>query len=237
MYRVLIADSSEVYAGALKRRLSRDCKIQLCHDGLQTLLALDSFQPDLLFLSAAMPRKDALSILRQTTYTPRQIFVSTNFLGKHIHQQLQDLGVQQLLLMPTLTTAEQCIRNALEDFRNGGASTSLEYRTVSHLHNLRFQVHLDGYRQLRVAVPMLCRNPDQPLTKQLYPAVAEAMDLPDWRVVERSIRKAICQAWEIRDNDAWAAYFAADDTANVPCPSNKQFLLRLAELVRKSAMD
>lgn len=235
MFRVLIAHSSEVYAVALKRRLDRDCRIHLCHDGPQTLSALDRFQPDILLLHAAMPRKDALSILRQSLFTPRMVLVTTNYLDGKILHQLQALGVQQILIMPSLATAGQYIRNALADLHSSSASQSLEYLTVMHLHRLRFGIHLDGYRQLRTGVPLLCRDPEQPLTKQLYPAIAEALDLLDWRAVERSIRKSIRQAWETRDNDVWASYFPPDEFGNTPCPSNKQFLLRLAELVRKES--
>ena len=236
MYRILVGHSSEVYTGALSRHLGQTCQIRVCHDGPSVMAAMGRFQPDIFFLDAAIIRKDALSILRQSTFVPRVVVVSSNYIDKRIHHQLQALGVRQILLMPSANTVGQYIHHLLEEMQTDNAPYSLEYLTAMQLHALQFQSHLDGYRQLCIGIPMLCRDPKQPLIKQLYPAIAEALDLPDWRAVEHSIRKSICQAWEKRDNDAWKAVFPPRDAVNSSCPSNKQFLLRMAEHIsQKSA--
>lgn len=237
MYRMLVGHSSEVYTGALARQLETVCQLRLCHDGPSVMAAMGRFQPDILLLDAAIIRKDALSILRQSAFVPRVVVVSINYTDKRILQQLQTLGVRQVLLMPTANTVDQYIRTLIEKLQTGTAPCSLEHLTAMQLHALQFQPHLDGYRQLCIGIPLLCRDIKQPLIKTLYPAIAEALDLPDWRAVEHSIRKSICQAWEQRDNDAWKAVFPSAEQSGAACPSNKQFLLRMAEHISRRSRD
>ena len=67
--------------------------------------------------------------------------------------------------------------------------------------------------------------------KQLYPDIAKALDISDWRAVEHSIRKAIFSAWQQRDDVVWSKYFPQDrQTQSLP-PSNKQFISRLTQML------
>jgi hypothetical protein len=49
--------------------------------------------------------------------------------------------------------------------------------------------------------------------------------------VEHSIRKAIQAAWQHRDNATWRKYFAFGSQGTIPCPTNKEFLCLLAEIL------
>ena len=228
MFRVLVANPSDIYLNLLQRHLKGSCQLRACADGAETLAALGRFQPDILLLQAGMPHLDGLRILQQSAFIPRVVLVQTQLIDRNIRQQMAALGVRQLLVMPTVSMAEHLLRTTMDDLSSGKDLHSPAYLTAMRLHGLRFQPHLDGYRQLCVATPFLYREPELSLTKELYPAVAKALDLPDWRSVEHSIRKSICDAWERRDNTAWSAYFPE---AGTKCPSNKQFLTRLAQLV------
>ena len=77
-------------------------------------------------------------------------------------------------------------------------------------------------------MPMFAENPQQLLTKELYPAVAGICGCKDSRSVEHSIRKAIHAAWQHRDIAIWRKYF----TDRNICPSNKEFICRLAEILQ-----
>ena len=227
MYRVLVANSSEIYRNILRRQLEHRYHLKFTVDGLTTLPTIGRFRPDILVLDSALIRKDALTVLRQSAFIPRAILFTSNLVDRHIVAQLQVLGVRQVMLMPTISTVEACICGIAEQMENGTYRSSLEYLTAMQLHQLGFAPHLDGYRQLCVGIPMLCRDPEQTVTKTLYPAVAEALALPDARTVEHSIRKAIEQAWRSRDNDLWNSVFPDQRS----CPSNKQFLFRLSERI------
>lgn len=227
MYRVLAANSSEIYVSALRRQLEKQCQLKITTDGYSTLAAIGHFRPDILLLDASLIRKDALSVLRQSVFIPQTILVTSNYMDSRVLSQLQVLGVRQLMLMPPISMVEMTLRGIMEEMDNGTCMGSLEYLTALQLHALGFQVHLDGYRQLCIGIPMLCRDPEQTVTKTLYPAIAEALALPDARTVEHSIRKAIFQAWQSRDNDLWNSLFP--NTRE--CPSNKKFLFRLSERI------
>ena len=235
MFRVMLASDAEVYTSALQRRLQDCCQIRICTDGLAAMAALVSYQPDVLLLDAGLTRKDALSVLRESVFIPRAVLVYTNYLDGRVLNQLQTLGVRHTLLMPSVGTVEQHIRNYLEEFGSGSSMGSLEYRTAMQLHSLGFNPRQEGYRLLCVGIPMLIRNPDQPLVKTLYPAIAEALLLSDGRAVEQAIRKSINQAWEYRDNALWAKIFPVDSNGNVIRPSNKQFFLYMAHLLHHTA--
>ena len=90
---------------------------------------------------------------------------------------------------------------------------------------------MDGYRQLALALPLFAANPQQLLTKELYPAVARLCSCKDGRSVEHSIRKAIHAAWLHRDNAIWRKYFLIGSGGAASCPTNKEFICRLAELL------
>ena len=95
------------------------------------------------------------------------------------------------------------------------------------LRKLNMHTHLDGYRQLCLAIPMFAENPGTRLSKELYPAIADKMALADPRAVEHSIRMAITDAWARRDPAVWDKYFPGSHKP----PNNKAFLCRLAELL------
>ena len=101
------------------------------------------------------------------------------------------------------------------------ADTSTSRSALSMvLTELRVPVHKAGYRQLLTAIPLFARDPRQSLSKELYPAVAEALGYSDWKTIEYSIRRAISGAWSHRDPAAWKKYFPSDKKA----PSNKVFI-------------
>lgn len=233
MDRLLIVHSSEIYATSLARRLSGSYDVRICTDGTLACEQIGIFQPDILILHTALPRKDALSILREMPHTPDLILATTNFLNDKQERRLLALGVQQIMLMPTVSSLVLCLDALIEDLRCHGNRRSAEQLTAMHLHILNFKPNLDGYQQLYLGLPMLVADPRQVLSKQLYPAIAQAMDVSDGRAVEHSIRKAIFNAWQVRDDMVWSKYFPPEANGKSPCPSNKLFLLRLVELIRQ----
>ena len=92
------------------------------------------------------------------------------------------------------------------------------------LLELGFPVHRSGYRRLRVAIPCFAQNPEQSLTKELYPRIAKQVGCTT-NDVESSIRRSILCAWEHGNQDAWKEYFPRCRKA----PSNMVFIATLAE--------
>ena len=91
------------------------------------------------------------------------------------------------------------------------------------LLQLQFKNNLDGYRYVVTGLPMFAQNPQQTLTKELYPAIAKLHGKSGGQV-ERSIRNAIEIAWLRRDERIWRMYFSPAPDGSIPRPTNGQLL-------------
>lgn len=231
MRKLLIADSSDIFMSALENALKDQFQIVTCSNGDVLLELLPRYQPDILLLNLMLPYKDGLTVLQQTTYQPPLIFAITNHMSAYAEQTLLSLGIDYTMIMPSVESVVLRIQDFIHHQNGDNDATDIHTKTARHLHQLGFPVHLDGYRQLCVALPLFCSAPHQLVTKELYPAVAAQCDSKDSRSVEHSIRKAIYYAWKHRDNAIWRKYFSMDSRGNIACPTNKAFICRLAEIL------
>lgn len=227
MRKLLIVDGSESFTDALREVFKNEFDLHICYDGETALEELLSFQPEILVINLMLPFKDGLTVLQESAHKPKVILAICPYTNTYIEQVAADLGVQYIMLMPTINS----LRVRLMDLI---ATTVLPKsdptnQVTVHLHILSFQTHLDGYQQLRYGIPIFACNPGIRLSKELYPAIAEHFDLPDSRTVEHSIRTAIESAWRHRNPSVWAKYFPPRSDGSVPCPTNKAFFSCLAQ--------
>ena len=228
MLRLLIAESSVLFAGLLQARLLSDMQVEVCHDGEEALRLLQSFQPDAMILNLQLPRKDGFTLLRQSSYVPRVILGVAGFISSSVQQTAYSLGVSQLVLMPSVNATITSLASLLQQANAPDRKPDLREQARYHLQQLNIQPHLDGYKDLAVALPLFFADPEQTLSKELYPTVAEIMGHDDARLIERSIRSAITRAWKTRDKIVWQKYFPGERD----CPSNKLFLARICEMMK-----
>lgn len=227
MYKLLIADPSEPYTDALAEIFCHEFALKICHDGETALQTLLSFVPDILVLNLQLPYKDGLTLLQQSAHRPRVVLAVTPFVDSYVAQAAADVGIQYLMIMPTV----EALRVRLMDMVTTMMMPKKDpaSQILVHLHSLNFHTHLDGYHQLRVGIPIFAQNPNIRLGKELYPAIAAHFNLPDPRTVEHSIRNAIENAWRHRDPAVWAKYFPSEADGTIRCPSNKSFIIGIAE--------
>ncbi len=232
MEKLLIADPSIVLTDALSQVFRNEFDLQVCHDGETALELLHSFHPDVLILNLMLPFQDGLTVLQKSTHRPRCILATTSFINPYIEQVCQGLGVQYIMMLPVTISA---LRVRLMDMVHSisAPKAKISAQVALHLHNLGIPTHLDGYRQLCAGIPLFAENPSMLLSKELYPTIAKQFDLPDARTVEHSIRKAIQSAWQKKDPLTWEKYFPANQQKNIPCPTNKAFIARVAELLER----
>ena len=229
MRRLLIADASEIYTDALEEVFRNEFELHICHDGESALEELLSFRPEVLILNLMLPYKDALTVLQESTHKPQVVLALASHVPPYVHQVMDAVGIDYILIAPTINT----IRVRLMDLIAAATEKSADpaTQTAVHLHALNFPTHLDGYQQLCAAIPIFAANPNMRLSKELYPAVAKKLGLPDPRTVEHSMRKAINAAWSKRDAAVWAKYLPPKADGTIPCPSNKEFISRVAALL------
>jgi hypothetical protein len=93
------------------------------------------------------------------------------------------------------------------------------------LHELGIHINHNGYRRLCLGIPHYAQNPEQSLTKELYPYIARAIGNTSAVVVETAIRRAILYGWQHSDRDPWIRYFGYISRV----PTNLTFIATLAE--------
>lgn len=227
MEKLLIAQSSWEMAGALETLLAGRFQITVCTDGLEAAAYMERLRPENLILDLMLPGLDGLSVLdRCAGCLPKAVMVTTYRPGDYAFYSSAARSVDYVMPMPCAPTV------VAARFLDVAAHAALRVQAAGpesgvswHLTALGVPVQRDGYAQLCAAVPLYAQDPAQRLTKELYPAVARACGFGSGGQVERSIRSAIHAAWEQRDKRVWAAYFPGA----ARCPSNKEFISRLAE--------
>ena len=229
MYKLLIADSSEPYTDALREVFHKEFELQTCQDGETALELLSSFSPDVLVINLMLPFKDGLTVLQESAFRPKVILAIAPFVNNYIERVTLELGVQFIMIMPTVASLRVRLMDLIAT--TIAPKEDLSAQTAVLLHSLSFGPHLDGYQQLCVGIPIYATNPGTRLSKELYPRIAELFHFPDARTVEHSIRKAIASAWDRKNPIIWAKYFPPDADGTIPCPTNKQFIARIAEFI------
>lgn len=231
--KLLIADRSEDYCCLLAGILKEKCEIRYCCTGPKTVELLESFQPDALILDVGMPILDGVGILRmENVFRPAGIIAMISSNGDALMKQLTFLGVDHIMLKPGSIPS---LLSHLEEFRQMQQlripSHAASYSRISQMLT---QLGLSPGRNteyIRTALPYLVCDPMQGITKELYPVVAEVQGCGSWYQVERGIRSVIRDAYRRRDPQVWQRYFREEDG----CPSNKTFLLRIAQALTQEA--
>lgn len=229
MRRMLIADISEVFAAALEKVFCAEFEIRTCLDGETAQELLLSFRPDVLILHFSLPYKDGLTVLQEAAYVPPMILGITNYVSNYVAQRAVDLGVGYILLMPTVNAVRVRVADMLNTYES---KDDPEAQLKLHLHALNIASHLDGYGYLLHGIPLYAKDPQQRLTKELYPAIAQQTACKDPRSIEHAIRTAIESAWKHSDPAVWAKYFPLGKTGKPRYPTNKEFISRLAQMIQ-----
>ena len=231
MQKRLIADSSSVFTAALEDALQDQFHILTCADGHMLTQLLPEYRPDVLILNLLLPYTDGLTALQASSYQPPLILAIAMHMSAYVEHSVTGLGVDYTMIAPSVESVVLRLRDLQKRYALPQDTTDIHAKTLHHLHLLNIPTHLDGYRQLSLALPLFAANPQQLLTKELYPAVARLCSCKDSRSVEHSIRKAIHAAWLHRDNAIWRKYFLIGPGGTATCPTNKEFICRLAEFL------
>lgn len=101
--------------------------------------------------------------------------------------------------------------------------------TLIILYDLNIMPSNDGFEYLRRAIEMQHARSVRTVTKGIYPLIASIYDTNDsWKAVEQAIRRAIKTAWNERDEEVWNLFFLPRKGRKPKCPSNKEFIARIA---------
>ena len=225
--KLLIAESSEELCHALCDLLGQRYHICTCHSGDQALALLRSFSPDLIYIDLMLPQVDGLAVLQtasQEGILPATL-VSVGLQSPYIERTLNRLQVDYVLKKPC---SAKVIAGHIDEIADAISESpikpsDLQSEISEILVQLNFKNNLSGFRYIVSGLPVFSENPQQTVTKELYPAIAKLHGKTGAQV-ERSIRNAIDQAWQHRDDRIWRMYFAPAPDGSIPRPTNGQLL-------------
>lgn len=231
---LLIADSNEDFARALASQLQEPYHVHRCTNGRDTLALLRQLRPEILVLDLMLPELDGISLLQaaaQEGICPRVLAV-TPLVSDYVVEAAQNLGIGYLIRKPCDV---QATAMRVGDLNHHTAPIAPAFDPHSFCADTLLAMGLSpkhrGYHYLREAIVLMAQDPGQSVTKELYPAVADACHSQAHHV-ERSIRSALSAAWDHREAALWEQYFPA---ALSRCPSNAVFVSRLAEELRNGS--
>ncbi len=232
--RVLLVDGSEDFAEAVAEVLREEFQVQICHEGREALQLLETYRPHVMVLDLVLPGNDGLNLLElasQRESSPA-VLVATRVCSDNATNTCQRLGAACAMQKPwELGAFKRQVKDLASSLPGMTGARDLRGELTNLLLRLHMPTKLRGYHCCRMAVQELLLDPDQSITKDLYPQVAE---MGGWTAaqVERSIRTAIQAAWERRDDALWGQLFPRDPDGLVHRPTNGEFLSRLAEYLR-----
>jgi two-component system response regulator (stage 0 sporulation protein A) len=255
--KIGIADDNKEFCEILVDYFADNEDIDLVfvsHDGVKTIDNIKKTQPDILILDMVMPHMDGLGVLEtintlEINRYPRVIVLSA--VGQEqITQKAINLGAEYYIVKPfnldlLMKRINQLTgRNENKDDgmqyaraiftnREENEELALEIDITNIIHEIGVPAHIKGYHYLREAIIMVVDNMEllSAVTKELYPAIAEANNTTPSRV-ERAIRHAIEVAWnrgKLETIDKLFGYTVQHDKGK---PTNSEFIAIIADKLR-----
>ena len=238
--KLLIADDNEEFRQALADALRGAYRIRTCRTGKEALALLHSDHPDVLVLNLILPEMDGISLLENAARSGIRpmVLATTRLDNDYVIESVTRLGVEYLMRRPCdIPSTVARIRDLSRRLEPPQVTPPDPVTQVSNLLlSLNVPTRLSGYALAREAILIKARNPKFAITKELYPAVAEACGC-DRDHVERCIRTAINVAYMHRDDRIWQLYFPPGPDGMIPRPSNGTFISRLADSLQLSRMN
>ena len=236
MQRLLIADGGEAFCSALQDALKNEFRICICKDGEEVLANIQDFQPDVMWLDINLCKVDGITVIERAAELGCYplILIAGCYFSEYSLTAMERYGVAYMMSKPCKLSAAI---SRLRDIAQWNASPETNIRSLQDaaddlLISLHFRAKLVGDRYLREALQSMATQPGQAITKEVYPAIAAKFGT-NAKCVERVIRGSIKDAWDRRDDKAWATHFVPDADGFVHCPSNGTFMIRLADELRR----
>lgn len=227
--KLLIADSSDDFLLALTDALQQRYHVLCCRDGKRGLELLRSENCDMILLDLMLPELDGITLLEAAAAEDIHptILAFTTLLNDYVYRSAQRLGISYLIRKPCDIRAI-CAR--VDDLFEGQPPKRDDRKLVSGLLlSLSLSTKHAGYNYLLECILSIAKEPGQPFTKVLYPAVGKRFGRSGSQV-ERSIRNALDVAWPLRDEALWQQYFPPSHRR----PTAAEVITRLAEVLQQS---
>lgn len=227
MHKLLIADSNEAFRQQLAEAFCPYYHTFVCGTGLEALDILFREHCDCLILDLMLPELDGITMLEMAVsqnIRPMVIAVSPLF-TQYTFDVAESLGIGYMIRKPC--PVHTIVARMMDLKRRINPIWASREQVSRFLLWLGVPTSYNGYQPLVEALALLAEDPNQSITKVLYPEIAKRLGSGD-KAVERNIRSAIEHAWNGRNVQRWEQLFPGL-TAR---PSNSQFFTRVLETLR-----
>lgn len=232
MRKLLIAVDDDVLERALVDLLRRTYEITVCADGGTAVDLIQSLRPDAVILELLLPVKDGFCVLEETeAIRPPVVICVCDFSNDYISQTARELGVGFMVRKPCQPRVIASRLDHLIHHIPAPGYADDQSKAARILLSFHFNPKNDGFRFLKVGIPLYAQDPHQRVCKELYASIASICGAGSWNQVERSIRSAIEAAWQT-GAEPWKACFPG---AAVP-PTGKTLISRLAQMLSDPAL-
>lgn len=228
--KILVADSTDDFCAALSQTLQGQYRVRACQEGTQALEMLCTFLPDILILDMMLPGLDGITLLQRAAQRGihPHVIATTNYFSDYMAEAASRFQVCYMMRKPC--SAEACAARITDITQHLSLTfapkADLRAAAANVLIHLGVPAKLKGYGYLREGIVLFSRDVSQPVTKELYPAVAGKFGCTGEQV-ERAIRGAIQNAYKSGDNEAWRVFFPECSRDEQHCPTNSEFIARL----------
>ena len=236
--RVVIGDTSQVFAEALKEALEERgawSVTGISGSGEEVAELVERSRADVLILDPVLTELDGVGVLERLAAKQLhpQVLVAASFSSSYLLQRMTELGVSCYMLKPCGLDSIVANLNMLRSAAGGpdaSRDSMVENLVTSVIHEIGIPAHIKGYQYVRYAIILAVRDMDviNSITKTLYPAVASYFGTTPSRV-ERAIRHAIEVAWERGDLETLQKYFGYTVSGVKGKPTNSEFIALIAD--------
>ena len=226
MKRLLIADAQTGIGDAIALHLSGEWDVQICKDDTETMDRLQQQLPEAMIICHDEPILDACSILANCfPELPPAILIIASSISDDEFSTLARWGADCILEPPYDPNHIGHVLNFLHNSDGVAAK-----RLMQHLRVLGISAGTGGYIYLLTAISMFRQDMTLQLHNDVYCKIAQDTDV-DERAVEKATRTLIHNAFKRRNINIWARYFPVNAKGETPCPTNKEFIMTLAQMV------
>lgn len=234
MHKILVADASDQWRSVLEQALGQTYRVFTCCDGTQALELASRLRPDVVVLDLMLAGTDGLNViksLQEQEISPR-IIVTGRYFSNFATMALERYQVDSMILKPcSVQSIAQRVDEILEQETQQFPVCQDPYDSITALLvRLGARTSQQGFRFLRRGILLLMEDPEQQLTKSLYPAIAAEFQTSKANV-EKSMRTTVANAWANRRDEIWRSYFPTTASGQIPRPTTGQFLSRLADAI------
>ena len=241
--RVLIADGSEEFCGALADTLQNIEEFEIvaiAHDGEEAIRLARQTQPDVLVMDLMLQKLDGISVLKQAAQLdqPPAALVTSSYITDYAAAAAAGLGAKYFMLKPCdahavadrLAEIQAHSREPRPAQPKKPGAPDIETMVTGIIHEIGVPAHIKGYQYLREAIMIAVQDMDviNAITKVLYPQVAKTFSTTPSRV-ERAIRHAIEVAWDRGDLDTLQRFFGYTVSNTKGKPTNSEFIALIAD--------